>query len=373
MTRIVHLCCDPGIAYGGTKGASVHLGEMAAALAAEGADVLLVVTAMKPGVSPPPGVTVTLLPGPPRGASVDERLAAEPGRAVWLAGLLRSSAADLLYERAALHTAAGSIAAASAGVPHVVELNAPLPFEAARYRHLDAPAAADDLERAVLAGADVVLAVSRPLATYARSRGARRVQLCPNAVDPARFPRAPAGRQPPLAVFAGSLRPWHGAGVLGDAWTLLGRQAPRLLVVGDGCGRDRLDAVGATVTGLVAHDRVPRLLACAQIGLAPYQGDAPDYFSPLKLFEYLAAGLAVVAADLPGVADIAGDVAVLVPPGDAAALAAAVAELAHDPLRRAELGAAGRTLVAAEHTWAHRARQVLACARPHPLTSAAAS
>ncbi|MGH9135641.1 MAG: glycosyltransferase family protein, partial [Acidimicrobiales bacterium] len=112
----------------------------------------------------------------------------------------------------------------------------------------------------------------------------------------------------------------------------------------------------------VPPSAVPALLAGAQIGLCPYPADAPDYFSPIKLFEYLAAGLPVVAADLPGVADVAGDVAVCIPPGDAAAFADAVAELAADPNRRAKLGAEGRRLAITAHTWSHRARGVLALA-----------
>ena len=112
----------------------------------------------------------------------------------------------------------------------------------------------------------------------------------------------------------------------------------------------------------MAHDRVPAVLAGAQIGLAPYPAGAPPYFSPLKVFEYLAAGLAVVAADLPGVTEVAGGTAVVVPPGDAQALAGAVSALVADPGRRAALGAGGRRLVLSRHTWGHRARMVLALA-----------
>jgi glycosyltransferase involved in cell wall biosynthesis len=132
--------------------------------------------------------------------------------------------------------------------------------------------------------------------------------------------------------------------------------------VGDGTGRDALADVGAVVTGAVPTTAVPSLLATAQIGLCPYPADAPNYFSPLKLFEYLAAGLPVVAAALPGVVDVAGHVAMCVPPGDADALAGAVVALARDPARRAQLGAAGRRLILASHTWAHRARGLLALA-----------
>jgi glycosyltransferase involved in cell wall biosynthesis len=111
--------------------------------------------------------------------------------------------------------------------------------------------------------------------------------------------------------------------------------------------------------GAVAHADVPALLAEADIGLAPYASDAPIYFSPLKLFEYLAAGLAVVAADIPGVRDIVGtDGALLMPPGDADALADAVAALAADAEERSRLHAKARSL-AELHTWEQRARRIL--------------
>lgn len=373
--RIVALVDDPGIAYGGAKGAAVHVAELTRALAAAGSEVLVLATGIDAGSPPPPpGVTVEVLPGPGKGASTAARRAAARSRTTWVGAALRRWRADALYERVALHTTVGIEAAAASGVVHIAELNAPLPEEAARYRSLDEPGDAVEADGRVLAGSDVVLAVSAPLAAYAADRGARRVEVCPNAVDPERFARiAAVAAQPPTVVFTGRLRPWHGATTLAAAWELLGAAAPRLLVVGDGEGRDRLVAAGAEVTGTVAHERVPALLAGAQIGVVPYPADAPTYFSPLKLFEYLAAGLAVVGADLPGVRDVAGNAAVLVPPGDAGALAAAVATLAADPDRRARLGAAGRAEVLAHHTWAQRARRVLDLAgqlRATPAVSA---
>jgi glycosyltransferase involved in cell wall biosynthesis len=147
--------------------------------------------------------------------------------------------------------------------------------------------------------------------------------------------------------------------VLAESWRLLGREAPPLLVIGDGPGRTALESVGAEVTGAVPHHEVPALLATASIGLAPYAPDAPGYFSPLKLFEYLAAGLAVVAGAIDGVREVVGDgQAVLVPPGDPAALAEAVRDVAADARWRARLGEAGRALVAAEHTWDRRASRI---------------
>jgi glycosyltransferase involved in cell wall biosynthesis len=361
MMRVAYLSTDPGIAYGGTKGASVHLGELAAALAGEGAEVLVLVARIAPGApEPPPGVIVEPLPGPGKGASAAERVSADPDLQAWLERRLERFAAAALYERIALHSAAGSAAARRLRIPHLVELNAPLLEEAARYRTLPEPAVADLLERSVLRGADLVLAVSGPLARYARGRGAGRVAVCPNGVDVDVFtpvPTLPA--RPPSAVFTGTLRPWLGVDVLADAWRMLGAGAPPLTVVGDGPGRALLEAVGARVTGALPHARVSAALAAADIGIAPYSAGAPAYFSPVKLFEYLAAGLAVVAADIPGVSEVVDRrTAVLVPPGDPEALAGAGASLAADRRRLVRLGRAGRAL-ALQHTWAHRARYVL--------------
>ncbi|MEJ7763961.1 MAG: glycosyltransferase [Acidimicrobiales bacterium] len=368
MSRLAVLSTDPGIAWGASKGAAVHLAELAAALAqrTDGVDVLVAGIAAPGG---PAGVTVEALPGPGKGMTAAARLAGDDERAAWLVERLKPCRPAALYERFALHSQAGRLAAASLGVPHIVELNAPLVEEARRYRTLDEPEAAERLERSVLSQADVVLAVSRPLAAHAERLGARRVVVVPNGVDLRRFPPRP-GAGPPVAGFLGTLRPWQGLQVMADAWRILGPEAPHLLVIGDGPGREVLEAVGAEITGSLAHDAVPAQLARAGIGLAPYVPGGPAWFSPLKLFEYLAAGLAVVAADLPGVVDVVGrqgEVAEVVPQGSAPALAAAVAGLVADESRRARLGQAGRRLVAAHHTWDHRATTVLnlvsSCAR----------
>jgi glycosyltransferase involved in cell wall biosynthesis len=348
--RIAYLCADRGVALGGFKGASVHMAEIVSALAGTGAELLLLPRSVAlDGEAPAAGVTVEPLPP----AAPDAMLAN------WLEVRLRMFHAEALYERFSLHTAAGATAAARLRIPHVVELNAPLPVEAARYRTLERAGEARRLERAVLAGADRILVVSGPLATYARTRGATRVEILPNAVDVRRF-AGPSRVRDPRCVFLGALRPWHGVATIAEAWTLLGDAAPPLLVVGEGPGRTELEALGADVTGAVPHAHVPALLATATIGLAPYAADAPDYFSPLKLFEYLAAGLAVVAGAIPGVRDVVGrEHAVLVEPGDPVGLAAAVSELARDESRRARLGAAGRRLVAERHSWDARAARIV--------------
>jgi len=370
VTGLAVLSTDPGIAWGATKGAAVHLSELTGALARRVGGVQVFVAGVASREAPP-GVIVDALVGPGKGALATARLAADDQRAEWLVERLRPSPPIALYERFALHTQAGSRAAAALGIPHLVELNAPLVEEASRFRTLDEPEAAEELERAVLAAADAVLAVSRPLAAHAERLGARKVAVVPNGVDLRHFPvRTQPG--PPVAVFLGTLRPWQGLEVIAEAWRLLGSDAPRLLVVGDGPGRELLQGVGAEITGALPHDAVPAQLARGGIGLAPYVADGPSWFSPLKLFEYLAAGLAVVAADLPGVVDVVGehdDVALLVPQGSSDALAVAVSALVADDHRRAALGRAGRALVAEAHTWDHRAAAVLELVTDRTVTA----
>jgi glycosyltransferase involved in cell wall biosynthesis len=360
--RLAYLSTDPGVALGGQKGAAVHVGELVAALAAQGDEVLVLVARDESRASPPGGVTVEVVPGPAGSASAIERVAMQPSLSLWLARRLRRFGAEVLYERLALHSGAGVAAARAAGVPHVVELNAPLPAEAARYRRLEARALAEQLERAVLGSADLVLAVSRPLAGYARARGARHVEVVPNAVTLERFPRPADHLNPePVAVFAGSLRPWHGIETVAAAWRLLGGCAPRLLVLGQGPAAADLTGVGAELAGGVPHAKIPAALMDSDIGLVPYGSDAPRYFSPLKLFEYMAAGLAVVASAIPGVTDVvSAKEARLVPAGDPHRLAGAVAELASAPGTRLRMGTHARELVASRHTWAHRARSLRA-------------
>jgi glycosyltransferase involved in cell wall biosynthesis len=350
--RIAYLCADRGLALGDTDGASVHVAELVSALAESGAEVLLLPSAVasRPGELPD-DVTVDPLPA----AATDAALAD------WLEHRLSSFGVEALYERLS-HSAAGATAAGRLGIPHLVELNAPVPGEATQPPRLEWPYEAEQLERMVLSTADAVLAVSGPLVRYARERGAMRVEPFPNAVDLERFP-VPSSVREPRCVFAGSLGPTDGVELLAESWRLLGREAPALLVVGDGPGRTALEAVGAHVVGAVPHGEVPALLSSASIGLAPYAPVGPDYFSPLKLFEYLAAGLAVVAGSIAGVREVVGpDQAVLVPPGDPVALAGAVRELVGDDDKRDRLGEAGRELVAARHTWERRAHRILTLA-----------
>lgn len=170
----------------------------------------------------------------------------------------------------------------------------------------------------------------------------------------------PAGN--PLVLFVGSLDRAHyfkGLRVLFEAVRQLGLQAPPVLVVGDGDLRPAYERQ-ATELGLAGRVRfagwvtdadLPRHYAAADVVVLPSvtRGEAFG----VVLLEAMASGKPVIASDLPGVRTVvrAAGGGLLAPPGDAPALARAIAVLAADPRRRTELGRAGRQAVVAHYAW----------------------
>ncbi len=170
----------------------------------------------------------------------------------------------------------------------------------------------------------------------------------------------------PVVLFVGSLQPWHGCEVLLQAFTQVHQRCPnaRLFIVGDGKVRSALETQTSGLglngsvrfVGQVPHTKVPEFLAMADVAVLPYpQLPVPFYFSPIKLFEYMGAGKAIVASRAGQIAEILrdGETARLVTPGSSAELAEALVQVLASSDRGAGLGARARAAVA-EHTWQRR-------------------
>ena len=379
--RVGYVCTDPGVPVFGSKGASVHVQAVVRALLRRGDDV--VVVAARTGGDPPAdlaGVPVRLLPAVRRGEPAEREQAQQAADAAVARLLDEAGPVDLIYERYALWGRTATAWAASRGVPSVLEVNAPLVEEQAQHRALVDRPAAEDVARSALSQAGTVVCVSEAVAAWARRRSARpgRVHVVGNGVDADRIrppgrPVTAAGAAPFVLGFVGTLKPWHGVATLVEALALLDRSDPggyRLLLVGDGPERAsvlRLAehlGVGPAVehVGAVAPDAVGPLLHRMDVGVAPYPPLPGFYFSPLKVVEYLAAGLPVVASRLGQVPGLlaGGALGALVEPGDPGDLARAVAALRADEPRRRALRAQARAAVLAGHTWDAVVDRVLA-------------
>lgn len=381
MTRLLYLSADPGVPVLGHKGASIHVRELAGALAATG----IAVTVASPRVAfegdeLDAGIRVeaidAVLPRDhPTVIALRRAVQAQAARVGELAARLR---ADAVYERFSLFTNAGAKAAVALGVPYVVEVNAPLREEAALFRTLPHPEEAAAIESGVLAAADLIFAVSEEVRNALAELGVSRskVDVLPNGVDPRKFPpRTGRGRRPLTIGFCGSLKPWHGVEVLVEAFRRalgeLDEGSLRLEVVGDGPEARTLDRAALPEGSLVRHGALPhraarRVMASWDVGVAPYLPLPRFYFSPLKVLEYLATGLCVVASDLGQIRALLrrGEAGVLVPPGDAASLAEALVSLARDPAHARALGERGRAHVLSSHTWTLNAHRVLGALSP---------
>jgi glycosyltransferase involved in cell wall biosynthesis len=182
-----------------------------------------------------------------------------------------------------------------------------------------------------------------------------------------------------VAVFAGAFRAWHGAINFVRAMRELraeGRQDLDAVLIGDGPefarARDEAKGLdGVTFTGAVDHDRMPAALGAADIGVAPFDVSAHPplqlafYWSPLKVFEYMAAGLPVVAPAIPRLARILGPghERLLYNPQAPRALADALAYAAGHQDERHRLGAAARRRVCDEFSWTAHCRKLDAAIR----------
>ena len=125
-------------------------------------------------------------------------------------------------------------------------------------------------------------------------------------------------------------------------------------------------AAGVELAGTIPAEEIPAALAEASVGWIPFRDTANNRRTiPLKLLEYMAAGLPVVATSIGYIAEIvnASGSGTLVPPDDAGAHAGALAALLGDPERARHLGEAGRTAVRNRYTWAPEGAKLVALYR----------
>lgn len=207
--------------------------------------------------------------------------------------------------------------------------------------------------------------------TALRAAGIPRTCVAPNGFDPALFEGSIPSREELglpdgiLALYAGSDAPWKGIEIVREA--AKDAAGVKTIIVG---GRTMRSADALVEIGQVPPARVPAYLRSADILLLPntrMSEESERFTSPIKLFEYFAAGKAIIASDLPSIREILGpDDAVFVPAGDVQALSVAIRKLAADMPLREQLAARSRAR-ASLYTWNARARRVFEALPVNPM------
>jgi len=369
--RVLYVASDQVVP--GRTGGSVHVLEVARGLRARGHELEVVIHAE---------------PGRPVEQTFDDvrwrriswsppsrycRFRARPQ----IAALIRERRPDVVMERYYNFGGEGVLAAAEAGVPSLLEVNAP----------------AIDHPGSWKARLDAALLV-RPMRRYreqlcrsAAALVAPLVEIVPAAVR-AKTERVawganvelfhPSRRNAALRaewgiphgalaiVFSSSFRPWHGAHVLRAAAQALSADARFFFVLVGGEGRGAGQGFRGLELGSLAYERMPELLASCDIGVAPYdtrrlgQLELGFFWSPLKIFEYMACGLPIVTLARSPLDDLVRPdrESVSMRDGDAASLVSALQRLAEDPALRMRLGASARARVVEHYSWARHCEQL---------------
>ncbi len=382
-------------------GQAVHIRSLIEAFQSEGhevREVALVERSAEPAVAPGKGATGQPAPKPAPGPA--------PGPTRWspwaLFGLLpgfvkelaeyayslhagrrlkraaRAFQPDFIYERYAFGNSAGVATSEALGIPLVLEVNSPLVLELGRTRGLAFPRLARRVENGIFQRATRVCVVTEVLKGMVAELGVdpARIFVTPNGVHPelyadldreaARRDLGIAATSGPVLGFVGYYRDWHRLDLVLDGMATEALSTAHLVLVGKGPAEEALRARAGQLgvadrlhfAGTRPHGAIPGVLPAFDVGLVPAIN---PYASPLKLHEYMAAGLPTVAPDQPNLREVLEDGrdALLVPPGDGPALIDALARLAEDgDLRQAMGGAARRTIEERELTWRGNARRV---------------
>jgi glycosyltransferase involved in cell wall biosynthesis len=369
--RILYVASDQVVP--GSTGGSVHVLEVARGLAARGHEVHAVVHRHhgRPDREDGDGVHW-------------HRIAWRPSHRMFrfrarraVESLADAVKAEVVIERYYNFGGEGILAAAGRGLPSLLEVNSPVVDHRGSVKgFLDALTVVRPLRRRRERLCREATALVAPLVDIVPDFARAKTEIVTWGADVTSF--SPARRSEETrrelgipdgavgVVFSGSFRPWHGVHVLEDAARRLAHRSDLFFLLVGGPRPAQPRGYRGRLLGTVPYERMPPLLAAADVGVAPYdtarlrQLRLGFYWSPLKIFEYMASGLPVVTIGRPPLDEIVrpGREGLHVREADPAALARALEGLAGDPAGRARMGASGRERVVERYSWARHCEQL---------------
>lgn len=285
---------------------------------------------------------------------------------------------DVIHERYGLYSYGGAFAAKILKLPYILEVNAPIIEE--KQLHTIPLRCAQKWAALLnstycLNQADRIIAVSTLLKNYMVNNWgikASKIYILPNAADIESFEnvssdkvRAKYNLKNRIIIgFVGSLHKWYGIENLLKAFAIAQKSNNNLIlmIIGDGQYRKQLENLTEKLkisdqtifTGNIPHSEIPEYINAFDIAIAPYR-DLPTgfYNSPIKLFEYMAAGKAIIASKIGQIDEIVEHkkTAWLVPPGNIKALSEAIIYLTKNPKIRNKLARNSRDLAVRNYSW----------------------
>lgn len=285
----------------------------------------------------------------------------------------------LIYERYCLNLTAGALAAKKYNIPFVLEVNSPLVDEMSKESGLIGRNVAQHCEKLVLDRATRVVVVTDVLRRHYEAQGfdTSKFQVIHNGIDPkmfhpevdARVTRERYQLQNRCVIgFVGWARQWHRLDLLVEAYAKLPqRERFAVLICGDGPAipglREQARELGVAdavhFSGGLDHHEIPAHIAAMDIAVLP---SIPVYASPMKLFEYMAMGKAVLVPDQPNLREVVveGENGMFIPKDNPNGFAQAVTALATDAALQQKLSrGALATIQQGKYFWTENARRVL--------------
>lgn len=352
-----------GIPVPGSLGGSTHAYEVARGLALLGHDLHLLAAAHEgwSGLAP----FARPVSQPYNGFQLHHQDVPKALNLLALATTLRLAHAirpAVIIERYYNFAGAGIIAARRLGIPSLLEVNALIVDPPQVFKHRLDNAFGGPMQAWAKQQCTWANRIVTPLHTTVPPAIPRnKIVELPWGADVERFATVAAARRPagptPNVVFLGSFRAWHGVtDFVRAALRLIERGSPaHFTLIGDGPERPAAEALAAThrtrfrFSGALPYDRIPDELACADVGVAPFNTaphpalrSAGFFWSPLKIYEYMAAGLPVVTAAIPPLDQVIrqGQEGRLFPEGDIGGLADAIGAVLADPAAAYAMGRA---------------------------------
>jgi len=377
MMKIAYICLDKGVPVFGEKGSSIHVQEVLNGLKKRNASIKLFTNRIG-GDKPKELEDIQVYDLPILDNSSKTKSFVESENQKIKEIIKREGPFDFFYERYSLWSFGAMEYAKSNNIPSVLEVNSPLIEEQTKYRGLKDPSVAKWVADRVFSATKEILAVSEGVKSYLHSFSSARkkIHVIPNGVNPDRFHENkrildPTEDETFVIGFVGTLKPWHGLSTLVESFEFVHQQDPntQLLIVGDGPEKNNIiqdlkdrNLLSATkFTGSVPHSEIPSLLNSMNVAVAPYPKIEKFYFSPLKVFEYMMAGLPVVASNIGQLNDLIQNEknGFLYPPENIEALSKILLRLKENSHLRQTIGTAAKAHIIQNHTWDIVVSQIL--------------